>query len=136
MNAARALSRAGLDTDAVRLALHPVRPESVNLYPASPLIKSLWGEGVRAMTLWRWVLVDAEVLGADDERLGMLALHELLHLRQISELGLGRFLWRYLTDYALGRARRLGHQRAYREIGLEREARETANHLGGRSRPI
>lgn len=136
MNAARALARGGLDTDEVRLALHPIRPESVNLYPASPLLRSAWGEGVSAMTLWRWVFVHPEVLNGDPERLGRLAVHELLHLRQISELGLGGFLLRYSLDYLRGRLRRLGHHRAYEEIALEREAREATARLGGMGRVI
>jgi hypothetical protein len=136
VNAARALARAGLDTDDVRLALHPIRPESVNLYPASPLFRRLWGEGVSAMTLWRWVFVEPEGLSGDPGQLGRLAIHELLHLRQISELGLGRFLWKYSLDYLRGRLRRLGHHAAYEEIGLEREVRETTARLGGMGRPI
>lgn len=124
MNAARAISRAGLDTDAVRLAIHPIHPESVNLYPASPLLRSLWGNGISAITLWRWVFVDPEVLVGDEEMLGRLTLHELIHLRQISDMGLGRFLWRYLRDYVRGRSHKLGHHESYRGIGLEREARE------------
>jgi len=136
VNAAKALARAGLDTDDLRLALHPIRPESVNLYPASPLLRSAWGERVSAMTLWRWVFVDPEVLNGDPARLGTLAIHELLHLRQISELGLARFLGRYLLDYLRGRLRRLGHQRSYEEIGLEREAREATARLGGMGRII
>lgn len=134
MNAARALSRAGLDTDAIRLAIHPIHPESVNLYPASPLLRRLWGQGIGAITLWRWVFVDPEVLGGDEERLGRLTVHELIHLRQISDLGLGRFVWRYLSDYLRGRSHRLGHQESYRAIGLEQEATEVTAALGGRPR--
>lgn len=136
MNAAGALARSGLDTDDVRLALHPIRPESINLYPASQLLMSAWGEGVSAITLWRWVFVHPEVLNGDPGRLGRLAIHELLHLRQIAELGLGGFLWRYSVDYLRGRLRRLGHHLAYEEIALEREAREATAQLGGLGRVI
>lgn len=129
MNAARAISRAGLDTGAVRLAIHPIQPESVNLYPASPLLRRLWGEGISAITLWRWVFVDPKVLGGDEETLGRLTVHELIHLRQISDMGLGRFLWRYLRDYLRGRSHKLGHHESYRGIGLEREATELAVEL-------
>lgn len=133
MNAARVLSAAGLDTGAVRLALHPIHPESVNLYPAGPLLRAVWAEGVKGMTLWRWVFIDPEVLAGDPGRLGRLALHELVHLRQIADLGWGRFLWTYLRDYLRSRLRGLGHQSAYHQIGLEREAREVSAGLAGLS---
>lgn len=129
MNAARALDAAGLDTDRVRRTLHPVDPERINLYPASRLLRSLWGEGIQGITLGRWVFVDPAALEGDPRRLGRLALHELFHLRQIAQLGLARFLWRYLADYARGRFERLGHDTAYREIGFEREARRITAEL-------
>lgn len=135
MNASRALSAAGLDTDEVRLALHPVHPESVNLYPASPFLRAVWGEGISAITLWRWIFVDPALLEGDPERLGRLALHELTHLRQIVERGWRRFLLDYSADYLRGRFRGLGHHRSYREIGLEKEAREATARLSG-STPI
>lgn len=129
MNAARALSGAGLDTDQVRLALHPIHPESVNLYPAGPLLRAIWAEGVKGMTLWRWVFIDPGVFEGSPVPLGRLTLHELVHLRQISELGWRRFLSNYLRDYLRGRLGGHGHQEAYRQIGLEREAREVTARL-------
>lgn len=136
MNAARALSRAGLDTEQVRLALHPIRPQSVNLYPASSVVRSLWGAGVSAMTLGRWVLIDPDALDGDPVTLGRLTLHELFHLRQIAELGLARFLVRYLTDYFRGRLRRQSHRDAYLGVGLEWEARRLATELAAGTSPI
>lgn len=129
MNAARALSRAGLDGEEVFLALHPIDPENINLYPASYFLRSLWAKGIHGITLGKGVFVDPAILDGDPHRLGRLTLHELTHLRQISDLGLGRFLWRYLRDYARGRLRRLDHNDAYREIGLEAEARRTTDRL-------
>ncbi|MGH8945608.1 MAG: hypothetical protein ACRDVL_05625 [Acidimicrobiia bacterium] len=131
MNAARALAAADLDRDEVRLALHPIHPEAVNLYPASPLLKRLWGEGITGITLWKWVFVDPDVLDGDPGRLGRLALHELFHLRQIAERGLPRFLLSYAGDYIRGRLRGFGHSEAYREIGVEQEAREATGRLSG-----
>ena len=131
MNAARALAAAGLDRDEVRLALHPIHPESVNLYPASPLLKRLWGGGITGLSLWRWVFVDPDVLQGDPGQLGRLALHELFHLRQIVVRGLLRFLLGYAVDYLRGRLRGLGHRQAYREIRVEQEAREATSRLGG-----
>lgn len=129
MNAARALSRAGLNTEEILLALHPIDPQRINLYPASSLLRSLWAKGIHGITLGTGVFVDPAILDGDPQRLGRLTLHELTHLRQISDLGLGRFLWRYLSDYARGRLRHLCHDDAYREIGLEAEARRITDQL-------
>jgi hypothetical protein len=82
--------------------------------------------GVAGMTLGRYVLLRRSHT-ADR---GLLA-HELVHVRQWRELGVPRFLWRYLSAYFAGRARRLGHQQAYRAIPLEVEARTLADRPGG-----
>jgi hypothetical protein len=75
--------------------------------------------GTSAMTLGRFVLIRR---GHEDDR--PLLGHELVHVRQWRELGVARFLAQYLTAYARGRARGLGHWDAYLAIPLEREARE------------
>jgi len=77
--------------------------------------------GVAAMTIGRVILLRRDHAG--DEAL---LAHELVHVRQWRELGAARFLWRYLSAYARGRAAGLGHQRAYESIPLEVEARELA----------
>jgi Domain of unknown function (DUF4157) len=74
--------------------------------------------GVAGMTLGRWILVRR---GHEHDR-GLIA-HELVHVRQWRELGVARFLVRYLGAYARGRWRGLGHQAAYEAIPLEAEAR-------------
>jgi hypothetical protein len=79
--------------------------------------------GVAAMTLG-WVIL----LRRDHAGDSALVAHELVHVRQWRELGAPRFLWRYLSAYARGRASGLNHQRAYEAIPLEVEAR----HLAGR----
>lgn len=79
--------------------------------------------GVAAMTLGRVILLRRD--HADD--LALVA-HELVHVRQWRELGVARFLWRYLGAYLRGRLAGLSHQRAYEAIPLEVEAR----HLAGR----
>jgi len=48
--------------------------------------------------------------------------HEALHSRQYQELGTFRFRGRYLSEYSGARLRGLGHDEAYRNISLEREA--------------
>ncbi len=49
--------------------------------------------------------------------------HEQVHVRQFAELGVGRFLARYLKSYARFRFRGYGHWQAYSRIPLEVEAR-------------
>lgn len=49
--------------------------------------------------------------------------HEQVHVRQFAELGVGRFVARYLGSYARFRLRGYGHWQAYSRIPLEVEAR-------------
>lgn len=74
--------------------------------------------GVAGMTLGRFILLRRDHLSDT-----ALLAHELVHVRQWRELGVPKFLWRYLSAYARGRAAGLGHQDAYRAIPLEVEAR-------------
>ena len=74
--------------------------------------------GIAGMTLGRWILLRR---GHDDD--ADLIAHELVHVRQWSDLGAVRFLVRYLGAYARGRWRGLGHTAAYEAIPLEAEAR-------------
>jgi len=48
--------------------------------------------------------------------------HELVHVRQAAELGLPRFLWRYVAEYVRTRRRGMTHDDAYRAISFEIEA--------------
>ncbi len=77
--------------------------------------------GVWGMTLGHTILVLREHAG--DEAL---LCHEMVHVGQWEELGVPRFLWRYLTSYLEGRRRGLSHQDAYQAIPLEVEARREA----------
>jgi hypothetical protein len=81
------------------------------------LIGRLVPPGAAAMTLGRLVLIRPERL--DDE---LLLRHELVHVRQWRELGVPRFLWRYLSSYLVWRLRGYSHWAAYRRIPLEIEA--------------
>jgi hypothetical protein len=81
------------------------------------------------MTLGRWVFVDPKVLRGDPESLGRLVVHELVHVRQFSDLGLVGFFVRYLADYVRGRLRGLNHREAYRQNLFEEEARQTTADL-------
>jgi hypothetical protein len=48
--------------------------------------------------------------------------HELVHVRQIARLGVFRFYWSYLREYAANRRRGCSSAEAYRKISLEIEA--------------
>jgi hypothetical protein len=48
--------------------------------------------------------------------------HELVHVRQAGELGIVRFLWRYVSEYVRNRRRGMPHDEAYRSISFEAEA--------------
>ena len=127
MNAARILSRAGLDTDELSRELDPVRLEDVNVWPAAKGVRLLWRTGVRGVTLWRVVLADPEMFDEDPARLARFVIHELVHVRQFAELGYFRFMFRYLKEYLAGRLRGQDHRTAYLAIRAEEEARAVAN---------
>jgi len=74
--------------------------------------------GIAAMTLGRFVLVRR----GNEHRVGLIA-HELVHVEQWRELGMLKFLMRYLVDYLRGRRAGLDHWAAYRAISFEEEAR-------------
>ncbi len=77
--------------------------------------------GVAGMTLRHTILVRKEHAG--DEAL---LAHEMVHVLQWDDLGVPRFLWRYLSSYLRGRLGGLNHQDAYQAIPLEVEARQVA----------
>lgn len=110
---ARALSR-----DERARAVHV---PAVDRERARVVVVPLLTPGVAAMTLGRWILMRR---GHEDDR--SLLAHELVHVRQWRELGVARFLRRYLGAYVGGRRRGLPHREAYAAIPLEREARELA----------
>ena len=130
MNAGQLLQAGGVDSVRVRLLVHPVDPDSVLIRPAPWVVQKIWGRGIRAMTLRNTILLDPLLLTAAQDRAGILLVHELVHVRQWHDLGVARFLWRYLTAYLEGRRDGLGHRGAYLGIPLEVEARETAALLG------
>ena len=127
MNAADALIASGLDTTQLGELIHPVRPEHVTLRPASSVMRAMWGQGIHAMTLGNTVHVHPGVLVGPPRSLGLLVIHELVHVRQWRKRGVVPFLGRYLSDYLKGRRQNLGHRGAYRDIAMEVEAREIAS---------
>ena len=84
--------------------------------------------GVAAITIGRRIWVRA---GACSDAL---LRHELEHVRQMGELGLIRFLCRYLGEYVRNRLSGMSSDAAYRNISFEREAfaAETYNRRTGK----
>jgi hypothetical protein len=125
VNAGQTLRAGGMDAVRVRLLVAPVDPDQVEVRSASRLMMRLWGRGISAMTLPNTIYVDPNVL-TRSQGPGPLLVHELIHARQWKELGVARFLWRYLAAYLSGRMRGLDHRAAYLAIPLEVEARAAA----------
>jgi hypothetical protein len=124
LNAGRLLRETGLDSEDLRELIAPVEPGSVNVWPASRWIRSLWRPGIKGVTHWKWILVDPDYLRSDPDRLARLVVHELVHVRQYVEGGYLRFMSRYLSDYWRGRISGKSPHEAYLGIRAEVEARE------------
>jgi hypothetical protein len=69
-----------------------------------------------AITLGRRVYLSAEHASEAVLR------HELVHVRQVAELGLVRFVVRYVAEYMRNRRRGMSHDESYRAISFEVEA--------------
>lgn len=118
-----------LDRSVLRVSLIPVRPEAVAVRPVPRPLRRLWPKWAAAMTMPWGIYVRPDVLDGDDAALARIIAHELIHTRQWKTHGPVRFLRQYLAEYVRGRARRLGHKRAYRNISLEAEAYDLVNRL-------
>jgi hypothetical protein len=70
---------------------------------------------VAAITLGRRIYIA-------EEATEVILRHEMVHVRQAGELGLPRFLWRYVAEYLRNRWRGMAHDAAYRAISFEVEA--------------
>ncbi len=77
----------------------------------------------QGMTVGRYVVLTRNV--RPDGWSPLLA-HELVHVTQWAELGVVGFLARYLWSFATGLWRHRSWQAAYRNIGLEQDARRGA----------
>ena len=86
--------------------------------------------GAHGMTVGRLVL-----LRRDDDRSGqqVLLAHELVHVEQYAELGVVRFLRRYLREYFANLWRLRSHRQAYLAISFEAEARAAAERWRSKS---
>ncbi len=107
----------------VELAAYDVLPRAL-AERARIISVPLLAPGTSGMTLGRFVFVTSDE--AHDGSRKLLA-HELVHVRQWHELGVVRFLGRYLASYVRQLVRLRKHRKAYRAIGLEVEAYDLAD---------
>ena len=108
-----------------------VDPDGVRLRVASRWFVLLWAAKIRAVTMPWGVYVHPELAPRvghpeGDSGLGMLMVHELMHVEQLARMGVIRHTAQYVADYVRGRIKGLGHWEAYRQIRLEQEARAAA----------
>jgi hypothetical protein len=82
-------------------------------------LRPLLFRDVVAITFGRRIWLSATVA---EQKLAPLLRHELVHVRQFAELGMLRFLWRYLAEYVRLRRSGLSSTAAYAAISFEREA--------------
>lgn len=115
--AMRDLLEAFLDVDLAAVRLHRGR--------GGRLVARLLGaSGVTFGRRLFFSAAGARTLDGRGASAARLAAHEVVHVLQYRRHGFFGMLARYLADYLRGRRARLGHHRAYRAIGFEREARE------------
>jgi hypothetical protein len=76
----------------------------------------LWQEVV-AITIGRRVWISERARDLEP-----LVRHELVHVRQMGEVGVPRFLWTYMRHYVRNRCRGMPHHQAYLAIPYEVEA--------------
>jgi hypothetical protein len=130
------LTASGIFPAVVATVLPTVELDDVAVRPAPRWLARVWGSDISAMTVRTTIYVRSSLLAGDPATLGPLIVHELVHVRQWTQLGTPRFLWRYVSGYLRGRLTGLSHPDAYRAIPLEIEAREVAAGLGGSISPI
>jgi hypothetical protein len=78
--------------------------------------------GVAAITIGRRIWVDVGRASARPDGLKSVLRHETVHVRQMRDLGLIRFGWRYIREYFRNRLSGMSSDDAYRNISFEREA--------------
>ena len=127
-NVGAALDLLGVDHALLGDVMPRVDPYRVRLRVAPAWFLVLWARGIAAITTPWGVYVHPSVearFGSvpADRSLGLLMVHELMHVEQLARLGTLRHTARYLADYLRGRLNRRGHWQAYREVQLEVEAR-------------
>src|SRR2546422_6504571 len=92
-----------------------VRTAEANVRYGFPIwLRPFLFPGVIALTLGRTIYVAREAVDID-----RLIRHELAHVKQVSRLGLVRFLFRYVGEYVGNRRRGFKAAEAYRRISFE-----------------
>jgi hypothetical protein len=85
--------------------------------------------GVIGITLGRRVYLSPRLMDRSEEEMRRIVQHELAHVRQVHELGLPRFLYRYVREYISLRRRGFSSSDAYRRISFEVEAEAAETRL-------
>jgi hypothetical protein len=123
------LAQCGADAEAVGSTCGLDDADRTPVRPTPRWLTMMWGSQPVAATTLPWAIyVRSDVLAGDKRVLARLLTHELVHVRQWQQLGVRRFVTRYLRGYLAGRRRGLDHHRAYLAIPLEEEARRIAGH--------
>ena len=129
--ALEALTRADLDLERLTVALPTVDPATIQVHSASRVFRLFWAKGISAVAMPWGIYLHPDRLEGSAADVGRLMVHELTHIDQWRRLGAIGWARAYVGDYLRGRRSGLDHRRAYRAIGLEREARDVAARLGG-----
>lgn len=126
-SAAEVLAEAGIDRKRLEADLPSVNPSRIPVRQAPRWFRLFWARGITAVALPWGVYLHPRRLEEPMSALGPLLVHELAHIEQFRRLGPLGWAREYLGDYLRGRRVGLGHREAYRQIGLEVEARELAD---------
>ena len=85
-------------------------------------LKPFLARGVIGITLGRTIYVSERYLASSAAKVERLIRHELVHVQQVTRLGLVRFLWRYAAEYIRNLRSGMTTSEAYRKISFEVEA--------------
>lgn len=137
--AADVLSTTGIAASELRDVMPRVDPSHVRVRVARGAFVRTWAKGIRAVTTPWAVYFHPEVMdryarGEDLEKIGLLMVHELMHVEQLARLGVVPHSTQYVRDYLRGRLSGASHWDAYRDIALETEARAATRLVAARRR--
>jgi hypothetical protein len=121
-----ALELLGVDRTVLADVMPRVRPDRVRLWVAPRWFTAVWARGIAAVTTPWGVFVHPTTrprFASADPGLGMLMVHELMHVEQLRRHGVPTHTLRYAADYVRGRFRGMRHWDAYRAVRFEAEAR-------------
>jgi len=130
-SAAEVLAASEVDQDRVAAALPRVDPSRIPVWAAARFFRLFWPKGISAVAMPWGIYIHPERLAEGAHTLGLLIVHEVTHIEQWRRLGPWGWARSYLGDYWRGRRAGLGHHPAYREIGLEVEARDVSARICG-----